>query len=259
MPTDDQVKSGIFGDTGTNPAPANDQPGQTDLDKTDTPEGGDNQQQSQQPERLYAGKYKTIEELEAAYKEAQRDFHGDRQDRAEMKRQLDELKAALAPKKPETDPKAAREKLIERLYEEPDVVIEEVAGKIADRKVKERLGDIEPDIQQVRINNQVSQFMAAVPDAHEYDDDMATIVKANPEIMKLPDWLEKAYFLAKTARLEAILAGKDKSTPSTDVKRAAQMPAGGKGEPPARQTEEEKLKSTLFGSPGGEKRKMFDY
>ena len=258
MPTDDQVKNDIFGDTGNKPAPVNENPPQADPDKTkDTPAGEGDKTPKKQPERLYAGKYKTVEEMEQAYIEAQKDFHGDRQERAELRKQLDELKAALTPRKPEADPKAARDKLIERLYEEPDAVIVELAEKVADRKVQERFGDIEPDIQQVRINNHVQQFMNSTPDAHEYEQDMAVIIQANPDMMKSKDWLEKAYLQAKVLQLEEKLAGGGKKT--ADEKKAAQMPAGGKGEPPARQTDDDKLRGQLFGSQGGEKRKMFDF
>lgn len=267
MPTEDEIRSAIFGgDTGT-AAPANDDktPEKEAPDNTDTPkDGGDDSQKSDEKpaEKLLAGKYKTVEELEAAYKEAEKNFHLDRQDRAELRRQLDELKAALAPKKPEVDPKERRQKLIDRLYEEPEKVIEEVAEEIADKKIQERYGHIDPIIQQTKINNEVQQFMGAVKDAHEYENDMAAIIKANPNIMKRQDWLERAYLLAKTARLEAKLAGKDTgddAAKAADAKKAAAMPRGGKGDPNIPATEDEKLKKGIFGDPGGGKRKMFDF
>ncbi len=287
MPSDDELRAGIFGgDTGDKAAPEDNKPDPAAPEKDpDTPdgggdggtgggggEGGDGKNPEQQPEKLFAGKYKTVEELESAYKEAEKGFHGDRQERAELKRQLDELKEALAPKKPEQDPKEYRQKLVERLYEEPDTVINELANQIADKKMQQALGPVMPIIQQVITNNQVQQFMDAVPDAKQYATDMAAIVKANPDLMKRKDWIEKAYLQAKVARLEEKLSGKatgdnpkdndpkdNDPQKAADTKRAAAMPKGGKGDPPPQETDDDKMRKSIFGSPGGGKRKMFDF
>lgn len=262
---EEKLVNNIFGgDTGES-APGDDNtPGPKDPEMDtleDAGEGNDRKPDDKPAEKLLAGKYKTVEELEAAYKEAEKNFHLDRQDRAELRRRLDELKAALAPKKPEADPKERRQKLIERMYEEPDTVIAELADEIADKKMQERLGPIMPVIQQQAINSQVQQFMARVKDAHEYENDMAAIIQAEPGIMRDPNWLGRAYLLAKTARLEARLADKTGDDPAkaADAKKAAAMPRGGKGDPNIPASEEEKLKKSIFGDPGGGKRKMFDF
>ncbi|TYO95133.1 hypothetical protein [Desulfallas thermosapovorans] len=262
MPTDDQMIKDIFGGDTGDPAPNNDN--DPELKKApeqdpDTPP--EEPEQDPEPEKLYAGKYKTVEELEAAYKEAERGFHNDRQEKAELKRQLDELKAMLTPKPKEQDPKEYREKLIERLMEAPDEVVTELAEQIADRKLQERLGPVMPVIQQQIVNNQVQQFMSAVPDAVEYANDMAAILQAKPDLINQPGWLEKAYMQAKIARLEAKVSkatGDDKAAQAAAAKQAAAMPKGGKGEPPKPETEEEKMRKAIFGDFNG-KRKMFDF
>jgi len=266
----DLVKN-IFGDTG-NPAPnINNEPAPKapEKDPPDTPpEDGKKDEPEQkkpedkEPERLLAGKYKTVEELEKAYQESQKDFHLDRQDKAELKKELENIKKVLEPKKPEEDPDKRREKILQRLVEEPEAVIMELADKIADKKVQERLGPIAPVVQQMVVNNQVQAFMSAVPDANEYAEDMAKIIEARPEITKKKDWMENVYLAAKTARLEARLAGKDtgKDKAAEDQKKAAAAAIlkGTKGEPPAQETPEEKLKKGIFGEAGGQA-KMFDY
>lgn len=266
--SDNEMVKGIFGgDTGADPAPddINDPETQQDPETDpDTPEGEDdpNEQPEQTPaEQLLAGKYKSVEELEAAYKELERGFHGDRQERAELRRQLTELKAALEePKKPEIDPKQYREKLVERLYEEPDAVIAELADQIADKKMQQVLGPMMPVIQQQVINNQVQQFMSSVPDAAEYTSDMAAIIQANPGLVNQQGWLEKAYLQAKISRLEATVNKGDegKVAQAAAAKKAAQMPKGGKGELPKQETDEEKMRKSIFGE-HSEKRKMFDF
>lgn len=268
MPPEDLVKS-IFGDTG-NPAPNNDPAPKAPEDNKDTPpEDGKKdgtepkKPDEKEPEKLLAGKYKTVEELEKAYIESQKDFHLDRQDKAELKKELENIKKALEPKKPEEDPDKRREKILQRLVEEPEAVIMELADKIADKKVQERLGPIAPVVQQMVVNNQVQAFMSAVPDANEYAEDMAKIIEARPEITKKKDWMENVYLAAKTARLEAKLAGKDtgqKGKAAEDEKKAAAaaIPKGTKGEPPAPETDEEKIKKSIFGEAGGQA-KMFDF
>jgi hypothetical protein len=261
MPTPEELVNSIFGgDTGAAAAPEENNDDNPETRETpeapenqpDTPEG--ESKGDKQPEKLLAGKYRTVEELEAAYKEAERNFHGSRQELAELRREFEALKQLLAPKQPEPDLKQYREKLLERLYEEPDAVIAELAERIADRKLQEHLGPIMPVIQQQIINNQVQQFMSAVPDAAEYAGDMATIIQANPELVNQPGWLEKAYLQAKVARLEAKLgknAAGEKAAQAAAAKQAAAMPKGGKGEPPAPKTQEEKLVDAIFGGGGG--------
>lgn len=264
MPTSEQLINNIFGDTGT-PAPNDDMVDNQDNNESpeapenpDTPEGENNEDDQQ---KLFAGKYKTVEELEAAYKEAEKNFHGSRQELAELRREFETIRQLLTPKKQEIDPQQYRQQLLERLYEEPDAVIAELAERIADRKLQEHLGPIMPVIQQQIINSQVQQFLSSVPDAAEYAGDMAAIVQANPDLVTTPGWLEKAYLQAKVARLEAKINNKgdnDKAAQSVAAKQAAAMPKGGKAEPPKPETEEEKMRRAIFGDLSG-KRKMFDY
>ena len=265
MPTSEQLINNIFGDTGTPaPDPDDDMVDNQDNNESleapenpDTPEGKNNDDDQQ---KLFAGKYKTVEELEAAYKEAEKNFHGSRQELAGLKREFEELKQLLAPKQPEQNPKQYREKLLERLYDEPDNVITELAEQIADKKVQERLGPVMPVIQQQVINQQVQQFMSAVPDAVEYANDMAIVLQNKPDLVNEPGWLEKAYLQAKIARLEAKInkdAGEGKAAQAAVAKQAAAMPKGGKGEPPKPETEEEKMRKSIFGE--YRKMKMFDY
>ena len=258
---EDKIVQEIFGDTG-NAAPVS-HPEPLVPESQETPEGEvESEEEPEAQEKLFAGKYKTVEELEAAYKEAEKSFHGDRQERAELRRQMEDLKTALAPKKPNVDPEQYRQQLVERLYSEPDVVIAELADQIADRKLQQALGPVMPVIQRQIMDSQVNDFMSTVPDAREYADDMAAIVQADPNLTTQPNWLEKAYLIAKVSRLEDRVSGKatgDKTAKTTDAKKAAAMPKGGKGEPPVPETEEEKVKKNIFGDYGGGKRKMFDF
>lgn len=256
MPDDKKLLDSIFpGEDTGDEMPEEDNAG--DEAPGDDP-GHANDDQQETTERLYAGKYKTIEDLEAAYKEAERNFHGDRQERAELRRELEELKAALHKPK-ETSPEdleRRRQELLDRLAEEPDKVIEELAERIAERKVQELRQAYDPVVMQQAYNLQVQHFMNAVPDAGEYIDAMLEIVQANPELAAQPDWLERTYMQAKLARLEVKLAESGKSG-QADAKRAAQMPRSGGGEKPAPKSENERLKESIFGAPTTG-RKIFD-
>lgn len=261
MPTPEELVNSIFGgDTGGAAPEENDDNPET-SETQEAPENHPDTSKGEgegdkEPEKLFAGKYKTVEELEAAYKEAEKNFHGSRQELAELRREFELIKQMMTPKKqePEQDPKQYREQILERLYEEPDTVIAELAEQIADRKLQEHLGPVMPIIQQQIINSQVQQFMSSVPDAAEYAGDMAAIIQTNPELVNQSGWLEKAYLQAKVARLEARLgknAAEEKAAQAAAAKQAAAMPKGGKGEPTEPKTREEKLVDAIFGRGGG--------
>ncbi len=246
MPKENEIINHIFpGETGTTAPEAEEtNPVNPETPETDTSNGDEQQEHP----RLFAGKYKTVEEMEQAYIEAQRSFHLDRQEKAELRRQLEEIKQAIHPKS-EPDMEKYREKLIERLYNEPDTVITELADQIADRKVRQALGPVMPAIQQQIMNSKVQHFMTNTPDAAEYANDMAVLVQANPDIVKKEDWIERAYYQAKLARMEAKLSGKEnreRKERVTASKQAAQMPDGGKGDPAPEKTKEEKVLENIF-------------
>lgn len=74
------------------------------------------------PEKLFAGKFKTVEEMETAYAEAQRGFHTKSQELADIKKQ------ATPPPAQKTAEQIAQEKadLLNKIIENPEAVVQEI-------------------------------------------------------------------------------------------------------------------------------------
>lgn len=237
------------------------------------------EQPAQNPEeaRLFAGKYKTVEELERAYQEAQKDFHAGRQEQGAIKREIDELRMMLVstrqpePQQPTREQiEAKREELRRRLQYEPEAVIDEMAEQKAIRIVEDRLnqvlGPVMPSIQRQahsdQLGQQVQQYWRQYPEREEYKDAMADIISNNPDIMKQPDWINQAYLRAKIASLEAKIntpAAPPTKKVSTGQKKAAAVAVstGAKGAAPEKKTDDEMVREHIFGASAG-KRLVFD-
>ena len=229
-------------------------------------------------ERLFAGKYKTVEDMENAYLESQKNFHADRQEKGALKRELEEIKTLLVAKPPEpqrqpTPQEQAQktENLRQRLMYEPEKVIEEMAEEraknIVDAKLKEVLDPVLPSIQNMaradQINKQVQQYWVEHPEHQEYADQMAEIITKNPQLMRDPNWIGQTYLMAKIADLETRLNAPAKPVKKTvdpaqkkaaAVSASAGVKAATGGE---KKSDEDLLKDKLFGS-AQEGRAMFD-
>lgn len=247
---------------------------------TEEPEETGNEPEPEQPaeERLFAGKYKTVEDMEKAYLESQKDFHAGRQEQGALRRELEELKTLLItkpqkqPKQPTPQEQAQEAEILrQRLTYEPEKVIEEMAEQrarnIVDAKLNEVLGPVLPSIQRQaradQINQQVQQYWSDHPDHEPYREAMAEIITYNPQLMKDSNWIGQTYLMAKIADLETKLnAGPVKPTKKVDPaqKKAAAVSAsaGAKAAVTEKKSDEDTLKDALFG-PSNEKRGVFDH
>lgn len=242
--------------------------------ETEGPGPTDDQQEEPAP-RLYAGKYKTVEDMEKAYLESQKDFHADRQDKAAMRRELDELRMMLTTRPPE-QPKqptreeieAKREELRRRLQYEPEAVIEEMAAARAaeaeqralqkfEAQISNLLGPVLPSIQRQaqsdQLNQQVQQYWRDHPDREEYKDAMSEVITNNPEIIRSPDWIDQAYLRAKIASLESKInttttKPAKKVDPGKKKAAAVTVSSGAKSGPSDAKTEDELLRDHIFGT-----------
>lgn len=126
------------------------------------------------PEKLFAGKFKTVEDMEAAYKESESAFHKKSQELADSK------KAPVTPatKTPEqlAEDKAA---LLNRIVEDPDSVVNEIANRT----------QAAIDARQ-RADTAEQEWIKTNPDIAPYKDfvglEMTRLMNANPELASDP-------------------------------------------------------------------------
>lgn len=244
-------------------------------------------QEEPEPERLYAGKYKTVEELDKAilstvtgknftsieekeqfYRQAEKGFHNERQETSAIKRELDELRMMVTakpleqPRQPSREEiEAKREELRRRLQYEPETVIEEMAEEramqIVDSRLSQVLGPVLPSIQKQAqsdyLNQQVQQYWRQHPDREQYKDAMSEVISNNPEIIRSPDWIDQAYLRAKIASLESKLLTPPvkpakKVDPGKKKAAAVTVSSGAKSGTSESKTEDEKLREHIFGN-----------
>lgn len=165
-----------------------------EIAEEETPSESETTEEKPAEERLFAGKYKTVEELDKAiltafaggkkdlsleekeelYRQAQKDFHAGQQERAAIEREkglrkeLEEIRTLLVAKPPEPQRQQSpqeqaqnAEVLRQRLMYEPEKVIEEMAEararNIVDTKLSEVLGPVLPSIQRQARADQINQ------------------------------------------------------------------------------------------------------
>jgi hypothetical protein len=186
----DPTKQAISGETGTYFEPVvpvvhqttqvETQQSQAEQTPTQVVETPTVQTQTQEPtktgptvtERLFAGKFKTVEELEASYKEAERQFHVKTQEAAAAK------KLAEANKTPEQISQEAasrKAELVNSLLEDPEKVIREVQEQA---RIQQE--------QALAVQRAVEDWKKANPDVAQYErfvgTEMASLSAANPEL-----------------------------------------------------------------------------
>lgn len=141
--------------------------------------------------KLYAGKYDTPEKLEEAYKNIQGLATRTAQEKAELVRQYEALKAENArlqqPPKPAEPPAAEPQfdakKYQELLYEDPAAAVkmqeDYILSKI-NKTIEERTSPVQQKVEQYEIreawNDSTTNFQAQHPDMMEFIDDMRTYI-----------------------------------------------------------------------------------
>lgn len=126
--------------------------------------------------KLYAGKYKTPEEMEAAYKELERGYHETRQEVSQLRQTIETRipeggygqggQYVPAGVRPEADPNVASQ-VLTRFYTDPIGVLKEVkdtAAQEAEARISKRQADAEA------LKSRVSAWAAKNPDVAQYSD-----------------------------------------------------------------------------------------
>lgn len=127
------------------------------------------------PEKLFAGKFKTVEEMETAYAEAQRGFHTKSQELADIKKQ------ATPPPAQKTPEQIAQEKadLLNKIIENPEAVTQEIQQRVTANIDAQRKADIAQ-----------AEWKTANADIAPYEKfvgyEMQSLMAANPELASDP-------------------------------------------------------------------------
>lgn len=154
-------------------------------------------------ERLYAGKYKSAEEMERAYTELQSKATKDAQEKAELARILNESFAAPEESQVQTADDYADD------YQQPDPVAQKIAT--------------------LERNQVASNFIFSHPDAVELSDTLGEVLKSDPTAQAIPDYnarLEYAYLKSKSlVSAKTIENAKKEATNQTIAKQAEKQAA----------------------------------
>lgn len=148
-----------------------------------------------QPETLIFGKYRSIEEAEGAYKEAQRKMHEEAQARARYERILAERQTATPPQPP-IDPASFEEKFRERLADNPAETMASFVNFILQKNQAEQM-------QRQQAMMQRFQQFATNP---EYADVAQDVAQQLPFSAGEPiDPVEATFLRASNARMRQML------------------------------------------------------
>lgn len=156
-------------------------------------------------ERLYAGKYKTAEDMEKAYQELQSKATKDAQEKAELARILNESYSTS--EQPQSQ--AANDDFDD--YQQPDPLVQKIEA--------------------LERNQVASNFIFNHPDAAQLTDQLSEVLKSDPTAQAIPDYnarLEYAYLKSKSlAEGKTIEQAKkeaaNQTTQSLAAKQAAQV------------------------------------
>lgn len=265
---DNKDKAGADKDTG-----AEDQKGAEGAKAGEGAGTGDDEGKS---DKLYAGRFKSAEELEQAYRSLEGFGTQKAQEAAALRRQLDDLQAKVAPdltKKQQEDLRKEMAEAVEAaaVDNNPDKLvelIERISDKKAAEKIEAQLGRIMPTLTPVLIGEQIKaeadQFFADFPEAIPYEQQMAAVVKQSPQIMfdaqgnRRPDWPSRALNKVLTMQAQAASQGRAAVNQQIDAqKQVAGAARGGVRQAQDTRTQDEKIIDSIFGT-SNEGRKIFD-
>ena len=233
--------------------------GQEDAQETAAPEQeGEPQNAEAELLRKYGlDKFKTVEDALKAYKELEKKLGRDAEEKAALRRELEQIRQLLQPKEQAAEGPDA-EKWIESFMERgPEAVVE-----IVERVLAERLAPIQQYLTQDWYQREAQRFMAAHPDAAEYREEMQRVLEEYPEIATHPKVYEIAYHIAKARRLEEKLPkvaeeAKEEGKKAALEKAAARLPGSATRRAEKEKSPEEVIRETVFGA-AGQPKGVFD-
>lgn len=169
-----------------------------------------------EPEHLYAGKYKSVEELEKAYQEEQKILTRQAQEQARIRKQVEQVLPFVSPPSQQEDVQPSDETEAAR----------QLIGGIVREALQEQFGPLQ-------MQSQVQSFAERHADLEEYLPEIVSKFEAMTDqqrgllMQANPNFLEDAYYAAKGMRSgqvveEAKKQGKKEVYEAATKKREAQ-------------------------------------
>ncbi len=236
--------------------------GQEDKEAQAAPEEGEPQEEERELDEaeflrsLGLEKFKSVADLAKAYKELERKLGQDAEEKAALRREIEQIRQLLQPKEaPPEEPDA--EKWIEMFMERGPAAVRDVVEEV----LAEHLAPIQQHLKQEWYVQEAQRFMAAHPDATEYRDEMQKVLEEYPEIATHPKVYEIAYHIAKARRLEEKLPkvaeeAKEEGKKAALEKAAARLPSSAGRRAEKQKSPEEAIREAVFGS--GPPKGVFD-
>lgn len=169
---------------------------------------------AQTAERLYAGKFKTPEEMERAYQESERNFHEGQMERSYQQRLLQQQEQLLQqlmgqqqqPQQPLLSPEdvqAQAEALLNRFYENPAQVMAEVVGQEVNKALQPLMERQQYQEHYNNLERQVNYLRQSTPDFDQLYPDVVGFLQT-PQgralATSVPNGVEMAYQVVKAQR-----------------------------------------------------------
>lgn len=213
------------------------------------------EEEAEKEEKLLAGKYKTPEELEKAYQEAQKWGTKSAQEVAGLKKDLEDLRKQVAPdmnKRQEQQWQKQVQAAINAAVVDEDpsslmMLVGQVADQVAEQKIAQRYQDVAPVVQQRKFQKEVDDFLEENPEAQEHMDGIAKLVQQDPEMASKPGWLYKAYGKVLSQKFTSKKSTEKETAAKTEAeKKAAAMPGTKSRQEQEKKDPEEELLDEIF-------------
>lgn len=192
-------------------------------------------------------KFKTIEDALKSYKELEKKLGQDAEEKASLRREIEEIRQLLQPKEKEEEPDA--EKWIESFMERGPAAVKEIVETV----LAEQLAPIQEYLTREYYQREAEKFAAEHPDIEEYREDMKQILEEYPEIASHPKVYEIAYHIAKARKLEEKLPkiaenAKEEGKKIAFEKAAARLPGSSTRRAEKEKNPEELIREAVFGN-----------
>jgi len=217
-----------------------DQDLQNQTQSNEHPESEAGEEKKEEGGKLYAGKYKTVEELEKGYQELQKKATQDAQRRAHYEKELQQIKDQIQQvrqAKTQADREEQKKKLeamqrafIEDLKQNPFMAIAGVASSIVEHKLRSGEYVRREDVEKLTEEQKIVEEISSKEDFEELKPAMNEFFEKLPEEARTVKMLPLAYEVAKAKRganvdkealkkqiLEEIKAGSSQTDKSASV------------------------------------------
>jgi hypothetical protein len=205
----------------------------------------------QETPKLYAGKYKTVEDMEKAYLEAQKSLTQRNMELAQARKNTNPAQQDTSKEQPQQEQEFDWEGSYKQ---DPLRTTFLMIQSMVQDAMKGITGQIEPIKSNYELSRTLDEVMGKYHDFTEYSDKTIELLGKSPELYGLPNYLEVAYKLAKAEDLQtkaetAFEAGK-KAAYDLDQQKEQKHFDNNSTRNEAQLTAEEKIMKGIMGAGG---------